>query len=88
MAGLWISEIANSWLITRFPLLIGGNIAVPIKMAYFMVLVFAVTIVGGLIPALYVTRVDLIAEDGAYDALMEKNGIFADLVRRQMVTNT
>lgn len=27
-----------------------------------------------------------IAEDGAYDELMEKNGIFADLVRRQMVT--
>jgi NHLM bacteriocin system ABC transporter ATP-binding protein len=27
-----------------------------------------------------------IAEDGTYDGLMEKNGLFADLVRRQMVT--
>jgi predicted ester cyclase len=27
-----------------------------------------------------------IAEDGTYDVLMEQNGIFAALVRRQMVT--
>jgi len=47
------------WLRTQFPALMGGEIAVPVKMAYFAVLVFAVTIIIGLTPALHTTGVNL-----------------------------
>ena len=59
LVGLWLSEIVNAWLRTQFPALMGGGIAVPVKMAYFASLVFAVTIIGGLTPALHITGVDL-----------------------------
>jgi len=59
LAGLWISEIAGMWLHARFPLLRGGEVVVPVKMAFFATLVFAVTIIGGLTPALYVSGVNL-----------------------------
>ena len=59
LVGLWLSEIVNVWLRTQFPTLMGGEIAVPVKMAYFAALVFAVTIIGGLTPALHTTGVDL-----------------------------
>ena len=59
LAGLWLSEIASAWLLAQFPALKGGEVVVPVKMAFFAALVFAVTILGGLIPALYATGVDL-----------------------------
>jgi len=59
LTGLWISEIVNSWLMTRFPTLPDGDIAISAKMTFFVMLVFAVTIIGGLIPSLYATNVDL-----------------------------
>ena len=58
-AGLWISEIASAWLTVQFPALQGGEVVVPVKMAFFAALVFAVTVIGGLTPALYATGVNL-----------------------------
>ena len=59
LAGLWISEIASSWLMAQFPTLKGGEVVVPVKMAFFAALVLAVTVIGGLTPALYASGVDL-----------------------------
>jgi predicted permease len=59
LAGLWLSEIVNSWLLAQFPTLLGGEIAVFAKMTFFAALVLAVTIIGGLIPALYTSGVNL-----------------------------
>lgn len=59
VAGLWLSEITSAWLIARFPMLNGGEVVVPVKMAFFAALVLAVTIIGGLTPALYSSSVDL-----------------------------
>ena len=59
LAGLWISEIVSAWLLAHFPALHGGEVVVPVKMAFFAALVFTVTIIGGLIPALYASGVDL-----------------------------
>ena len=59
LAGLWLSETVNAWLTARFPTLSGGEVVVPVKMAFFAALVFAVTIIGGLTPALYASGVDL-----------------------------
>ena len=59
LAGLWLSEIVDAWLMARFPLLNGGEVIAPVKMAFFVALVFAVTVIGGLTPALYASGVDL-----------------------------
>jgi len=59
LAGFWLSEMANTWLMAQFPALKGGDVAVPVKMAFVAAVVFAVTIIGGLTPALYATGVDL-----------------------------
>ena len=59
LGGLWLSEIAKALLLAQFPALRGGEVVVPVKMAFFATLVLAVTIIGGLIPALYVSAVDL-----------------------------
>jgi len=59
LAGLWLSEVASSWLTAQFPALKGGEVAVPVKMAFFMALVLAATVIGGLTPALYASGVDL-----------------------------
>ena len=59
LAGLWISEIAGVWLMTRFPELKGGDVVVPVRMAFFAAMVFGVTIIGGLTPALYASGVNL-----------------------------
>ena len=39
LAGLLISEIASAWLMARFPLLKGGEVVAPVKMAFFAALV-------------------------------------------------
>ena len=59
LAGVWLSEVASSWLMAEFPTLQGGEVVLPVKMAFFAALVFATTIIGGLTPALYATGVDL-----------------------------
>ena len=59
LAGLWLSEITSAWLMTRFPVLNGGEVVVPVKMAFFTALVLAVTVIGGLTPALQATSIDL-----------------------------
>jgi len=58
-AGLWLSEIASAWLMAKFPALKGGEVAIPAKMAFFSAMVLAVTVIGGLTPALYASGVDL-----------------------------
>ena len=59
LSGLWLSEIASAWLMARFPELSVGEVVVPVKMVFFAALVFAVTVIGGLTPALYASGVDL-----------------------------
>ena len=59
LAGLWISEIASSWLMVQFPALKGGEVVVPVKMSFFATLVLIVTVIGGLTPALYASGVNL-----------------------------
>jgi len=59
LAGLWVSEITGAWLMARFPELKGGEVGVPVRMAFFVVMVFGGTIIGGLTPALYASGVNL-----------------------------
>ena len=59
LVGLWLSEIASAWLMAQFPMLNGNEVVIPVKMVFFATLVFAVTIIGGLTPALCVSNVDL-----------------------------
>ena len=59
LAGFWLSEIAGKWLVSQFPALKSGEVVIPVKMAFFAALVFFVTIISGLTPALYASGVDL-----------------------------
>ena len=59
LSGLWFSKIANAWLIAKFPILQSGDVDFSAKMMFFSTLILTVTILGGLTPALYATRVDL-----------------------------
>ena len=59
VAGAWLSEIASVWLMTQFPALKGGEVLIPVKMAFFTAMVLTVTIIGGLTPALYASGVNL-----------------------------
>ncbi|MDR0310700.1 MAG: ABC transporter permease, partial [Acidobacteriota bacterium] len=59
LAGAWLSELVSAWLMSQFPALHGGEVVLPVKMAFFAALVFAVTIIGGLTPALYATGFNL-----------------------------
>jgi len=59
LAGLWVSNIAGAWLMARFPEIKGGEVGAPIRMAFFTAIVFGVTIISGLTPALYASGVDL-----------------------------
>jgi len=59
LAGAWLSSLVSAWLMSQFPALQGGEVALPVKMAFFTALVLAVTIIGGLTPALYAAGVDL-----------------------------
>ena len=59
LAGLWVSGVTGAWLMARFPGLKGSEVAVPVKMVFFTVMIFAVTIIGGLTPALYASGVNL-----------------------------
>lgn len=59
LAGTWLSAATSAWLLVEFPALHGGEVVLPVKMMFFSTLVLAVTIIGGLTPALYTTGVDL-----------------------------
>ena len=62
LTGWWLSEITSAWLWTQFPMLHGGGtvaVPVPVKMAFLMALMLVVTLLGGLIPSLYATRLNL-----------------------------
>ena len=59
LLGLWLSEMARAWMLAQIPTLRGGAVNVPVKIAFWSVLVMVVTVIGGLIPAFYATGLDL-----------------------------
>ena len=59
LAGWWLSEIAGALMWAQMPALRSGAVAVPVKIAFWSALVMVVTFIGGLIPALYATGLDL-----------------------------
>jgi len=59
IAGLWFSEIANMWMRAQFPTLKGGETVVSVKIVFSAIMIFFVTIISGLVPALYASGVDL-----------------------------
>ena len=59
LAGWWLSEITGALMWAQMPALRSGAVAVPVKMAFWAALVMIVTLIGGLIPALYATGLDL-----------------------------
>lgn len=59
IAGWWLSEVVNTWLWTQIPTLRTDAVTVPVKMAFLIVLMLIVTLIGGLIPSLYSTSLDL-----------------------------
>jgi len=59
LTGLWLSEITGSFMWAQMPALRNGAVAVPVKIAFWTMLVMAVTLIGGLFPALYATSLDL-----------------------------
>ena len=59
LAGWWLSEIAGAFMWAQIPALRSGAVAVPVKIAFWAALVAVVTLIGGMIPALYATGLDL-----------------------------
>ena len=59
LAGMCLSEITSAALIAQFPALKGGEVVLPVKMAFLTALVLVVITIVGLIPALYATEGDL-----------------------------
>ena len=59
LLGLWLSEIASAWMWAQLPALRGGVVDVPVKMVFWAALVLVVTLIGGLVPALFATGLDL-----------------------------
>jgi len=59
LAGWWLSEIASTWMWAQMPALRGGTVDVPVKIAFWASLVLLVTLIGGLVPSLYATGLDL-----------------------------
>ena len=59
-AGWWLSEIASAWMLAQIPALRGGGaVNVPVKITFVAAFMLVVTLVGGLIPALFATSLDL-----------------------------
>jgi len=59
LLGWWLSEMAGAWMWAQIPTLRSNAINVPVTIAYWAALVLAVTLIGGLIPSLYATGLDL-----------------------------
>ena len=59
LAGWCLSGIAGAWMWAQMPALRSGAVNVPAGIAFWAALVLAVTFIGGLIPSLYATRLDL-----------------------------
>ena len=57
--GLWLSRIVRMWLLIQFPTLQGGEVDVFIKMMFFVILIFVTSIMASLVPALYISDVNL-----------------------------
>ena len=85
LAGYWLSEVVSAWLMVQFPALHGGEVVLPVKMAFFAALVLAVTIIGSLTPALYATGVDLNAHLKAGSNSRRRLGSFSFSLRELLV---
>ena len=59
IAGWWLSEVSGALMWAQMPALRNGAVAVPVKIAFWAALVMVVTLIGGLIPSLYATSLDL-----------------------------
>jgi predicted permease len=59
LAGWRLSEIVSAWMWAQFPALHGGAVTIPVKMAFLLALMLVTTLLGGLIPSLYATGLDL-----------------------------
>jgi len=59
LLGWGLSEFADVWLRKQFVVLQDVNPVIPVKMSFCAALVMIATIIGGLIPALYVNNLDL-----------------------------
>ena len=59
LTGFWLSEMASAWMWAQMPALRGGAVNVPVKIAFWAALVMVVTLIGGLVPSLYATSLDL-----------------------------
>jgi len=61
LTGWWLSEAGSAWMLAQMPALRGGGgaVDVPVKMAFQATLALVVTLVSGLIPALFATSLDL-----------------------------
>lgn len=59
LLGWWLSEIASAWLWTQLPALHGVAVDVPVKIAFWAILALVVMFIGGLVPSLYATSLDL-----------------------------
>ena len=59
LAGLWLSETASAWMWKQMPMLRGGEVEIPVKIVFVAALMLIVTLVGGLIPSFYATKLDL-----------------------------
>ena len=58
-AGWWLSEIAGAWMWAQMPALRSGAVNVPVKITFWAALVMVVTLLGGIVPSLYATSIDL-----------------------------
>jgi len=59
IAGWWLSEVSGALMWAQMPALRNGAVAVPVKIAFWAALVMVVTLIGGLVPSLYATSLDL-----------------------------
>ena len=59
LAGWWFSEIAGAWIWAQMPALRSGAAGVPVKIAFWAALVMVITFIGGLVPSLYATSINL-----------------------------
>ena len=59
LAGWWLSEMASAWMLAQMPALRGGEVDAPVKIAFLSALALFITLIGGLVPSLYATSIDL-----------------------------
>ena len=59
LVGWWLSEFVSMLSWTQLPALQNSTVNLPIKITFWVALVLGMTLIGGLIPSLYATSLDL-----------------------------